>query len=659
MKVEGGNTFVQKINPLTGYIGWQLMDENYDYHQEIACSMYADMLHDTDRNKKYYAALKKAIEKKHSMGQKANILDIGTGTGLLSMMAANCKADSIVACEAFLPIAKVARRVIEDNCLSYNIKVVHKRSTELKVGPGLDMEFRANILITEVFDTELIGEGAVDTFNHANEHLLEKDAIIVPWTSKLYAVALQSELLASCNRIPEFVPLDPDPIKIPRNIVSCTGTAGVHDLQLSQVPKNEIKIMSEPVHVFNFDFYKKIEHNRLQEVDFKCVQDGRIDSIGMYWTLDMDQEGETVISCAPSFIEETPWRDHWMQAVYHLPTSVEVAKGEQVKLYAQHDQFSHAFHIQKDCMKKPDLSWPACNCRLHMRTSRTRLYWMNDKLKWKKYVNVLRKLPTGKTILYLGDISLLPIAAAKLGAKKVISIQDNIFSFKVMKSIIESNGLTDVIELLDSYKANIGEVDYVVSEPYFTDSIFPWDGARCWYLSKRLAPNAKCLPSKLRIMGVPMQFDNLHKIKLPLGKVEGFRMDSFDRLIQNSSDRSCPDVDVQPLWEYPGVCLSKPKPLMEFDLNADSPESQILDSGEIEFTREGSCHGVALWADWDFGSEVISTGIDENEKWDIGTKQGVYFNRKPSSVTCGLKMDYEATLFPQMGCIHFKFDFPL
>ena len=36
-----------------------------------------------------------------------------------------------------------------------------------------DMEHRANILVTEVFDTELIGEGAISTFHHAHKELLE------------------------------------------------------------------------------------------------------------------------------------------------------------------------------------------------------------------------------------------------------------------------------------------------------------------------------------------------------------------------------------------------------------------------------------------------------------------------------------------------------
>lgn len=41
------------------------------------------------------------------------------------------------------------------------------------VGENGDMPKRANILVTEVFDTELIGEGALSTFRHAHEVLLE------------------------------------------------------------------------------------------------------------------------------------------------------------------------------------------------------------------------------------------------------------------------------------------------------------------------------------------------------------------------------------------------------------------------------------------------------------------------------------------------------
>lgn len=71
--------FLQKRNPLTGSTEWDigLDHDEYDYHQEIARSAFADMLHDTERNKMYYRALQLAIEKMHRDGKKANVLDIG------------------------------------------------------------------------------------------------------------------------------------------------------------------------------------------------------------------------------------------------------------------------------------------------------------------------------------------------------------------------------------------------------------------------------------------------------------------------------------------------------------------------------------------------------------------------------------------------------
>lgn len=40
---------VQKFNPGTGNLEWDLQPENYDYIQEIARSGFADMLHDEER----------------------------------------------------------------------------------------------------------------------------------------------------------------------------------------------------------------------------------------------------------------------------------------------------------------------------------------------------------------------------------------------------------------------------------------------------------------------------------------------------------------------------------------------------------------------------------------------------------------------------------
>lgn len=70
-------------------------------------------------------------------------------------------------------MANCAAKIIKENGFENKIKLVRKHSTKMTVGKDGDMPKRANILVTEVFDTELIGEGALSTFRHAHKVLLE------------------------------------------------------------------------------------------------------------------------------------------------------------------------------------------------------------------------------------------------------------------------------------------------------------------------------------------------------------------------------------------------------------------------------------------------------------------------------------------------------
>ena len=65
----------------------------------------------------------------------------------------------------------IAREVIAANGYSDVITVVPKRSTDMTEEDMLGG--KANILVTEVFDTELIGEGALLTYSHALQNLME------------------------------------------------------------------------------------------------------------------------------------------------------------------------------------------------------------------------------------------------------------------------------------------------------------------------------------------------------------------------------------------------------------------------------------------------------------------------------------------------------
>lgn len=76
------------------------------------------------------------------------------GTGLLSMMAARAMGEEdssdskgmVTACESYLPMVKLMRKVLHKNGMTKNINLINKRSDELKVGS--DIASRADVLVS-------------------------------------------------------------------------------------------------------------------------------------------------------------------------------------------------------------------------------------------------------------------------------------------------------------------------------------------------------------------------------------------------------------------------------------------------------------------------------------------------------------------------------
>ena len=58
---DTGGVMVQCVNHATGQNSWKMMPSDYDYNQELARAAFADMLHDSERNRLYYEGLRAAI----------------------------------------------------------------------------------------------------------------------------------------------------------------------------------------------------------------------------------------------------------------------------------------------------------------------------------------------------------------------------------------------------------------------------------------------------------------------------------------------------------------------------------------------------------------------------------------------------------------------
>jgi len=130
------------------------------------------MMNDTSRNRAYARAIARAVR------PGMHVLDIGTGSGLLAMLAVRAGAAHVTACEMVAPVAAAARDIVRLNGLADRITVVARRSTELRI--GRDMVAPADLLVSEILSSEFVGEGVVATLRDAHARLLHPGARSIP-----------------------------------------------------------------------------------------------------------------------------------------------------------------------------------------------------------------------------------------------------------------------------------------------------------------------------------------------------------------------------------------------------------------------------------------------------------------------------------------------
>lgn len=621
--------------PNTGKVGWTMVSEDYDYVQEIARSAYADMLHDWDRNQKFEAGIKSAIAEMKKRGIEPRVLDIGTGTGLLSMMACRHGANHVVACEAFLPMADIAYEVIKDNGFAHKIKIVPKRSTSMMV--DADMEgMRANILVTEMFDTELIGEGAIETFRHAIDNLLVSDCLVVPSRARMYVQVVDSLLVQKWHRFND-IQVDNKVITIPKHAKYPAGDV-FYDLQLSLLPIDSFTLLSKPMVVFDFDLSGKtrLKDNEQSITEFLVEANGYPHAVFMWWDCQMDVEGDVWIDMKPANLAKGyldyysptfPWRDHWMQAIYFLTDAPFLKKSDNSYLLAKHDPFSLDFEVSQINL---EISSPFQKSSLPSLLPRAKLGYLNCDFTRQKLIVCLKKvIKNDSVVVCIGGSSIIPIIGAALNAKKIFIFDSNHWTADWVHSICAHNHLHDKIKVIGTPVEQLHaedleglKVDVVVSDVYPETLNMPWDCIDFIYAVEYLKPYLKdnfvCLPKKGYLKGICLHLKDLWKIRSPVGiSAQGFNLAKFDEVIMSACDDTDPLVEPQPLWEYPNQSLSDVLTLLTID-SLEIIQGHVLNEVKFELNqvllKTIPFNGIAFWMEWEYDNDtIVSTGLLEDE----------------------------------------------
>jgi tetratricopeptide (TPR) repeat protein len=274
------------------------------------------MMNDKPRNDAYFSALWAAVT------PDTHVLEIGTGSGLLAMMAARLGARQVTTCEAVTTIADTARAIVADNGFSDRVTVHAKMSTDLVVGS--DMDDRADLLVSEILSSEFLGEGVLPSIEDAKRRLLKPGGRIIPARGSVQFALFGGAEIEMNLRVDEVYGFN----------LSRFNTIAP---QKQYVSRNDLNIdfLSDDVCSLSFDFEKTEQFPASEErvIDVPVRKAGRCCGIIQWIRLEMDDT--VVFENHPSV--QNP-ASGWQHCVYLFPEPLDVSPGQVITVVAAHNR---------------------------------------------------------------------------------------------------------------------------------------------------------------------------------------------------------------------------------------------------------------------------------------------------------------------------------
>ncbi|MCK6453006.1 MAG: tetratricopeptide repeat protein [Alphaproteobacteria bacterium] len=269
------------------------------------------MLNDDARNQAYDRAIRAAVR------QGDHVLEIGTGSGILAMMAARAGAGRVTTCEANPALAAVAAEIVARNGCADRVSVVARKSTELEV--GRDLPRPADLLVMEIFDAVLLGEGVLPSLADARARLLAPEARVLPQGARVYAAVVELPGLRRVHPIRDVAGFDLSPFAVFADPVG----------QMVELASEPHRMLTAPAPLFDFDFTRAVPISGAARATLGATADGTAHAVALWYDLDL-AEGVTMTT-APGVA-----RNHWKQAVMFLPEDIPLRAGQELAAEARY-----------------------------------------------------------------------------------------------------------------------------------------------------------------------------------------------------------------------------------------------------------------------------------------------------------------------------------
>ncbi|KAL8576382.1 hypothetical protein ACOMHN_048949 [Nucella lapillus] len=296
-----------------------LLSETWEHVSYAAVERWHfKMLNDVNRNTAYHDAIVATVQK----NALSSVLDIGCGTGLLSVFAEQGGAKHVTLCDAAPVMTQICSAVVASHRqrtqATAQLRVFEARSTTLSVPRHLPE--RVDLVVAEIFDAALFGEHCLSSLSHAWSHLLHngphRRGQVIPRAAELYVCAIQCPQIRKENCVQQggMPLLDLSGVHITSR--TCVAEDEPYTTEDLFFVRNSYTFLSPVQTLMRVDFNDPQALERLcdhsQDLILDVYAQGTVDALAVWFDLDLC-EGVKV-STGPSD------RCCWEQAIFPVVT---------------------------------------------------------------------------------------------------------------------------------------------------------------------------------------------------------------------------------------------------------------------------------------------------------------------------------------------------
>ena len=284
-------------------------EKDYYFNSYSTFYIHEEMIKDKIRTGSY----KKAIENNKTIFKNKIVLDIGSGTGILSIFAAKAGAKHVYGIE-YADIADYAKEIIKQNNLSDKITIIQS-----KVEEAILPVDKVDIIISEWMGYFLLYESMLDTLLFARDKWLKKDGYLLPDKAQIYLAGIQDSLY-KYNKIDSWDNVYGFNFSVLKN-------PALAEPIIDNFPNNNI--ISNSCKIFDIDLYTV----KVEDLDFSAGyeiifnKDDTFNGFVTWFDVEFDKIPNKITLSTSPYEPST----HWKQVMFYSKNDIEVKKNEKLK----------------------------------------------------------------------------------------------------------------------------------------------------------------------------------------------------------------------------------------------------------------------------------------------------------------------------------------